>query len=271
MYRLISIICLLVFLTGSSMASPAPQSLQIASMDIAVSELPGSAANSLPVRAASTATRRAAFDFGRDALVTSSPLPMPRKPDAPSAQAADFLTFDGSFIKDLVRINWSLRPGASPLAFAVERRSQLDGRWSTVRYLHASERGNREGYSYYDRDGIDGVTYYRIRQVSANGASIPTPAISVMPHLVPNSFVIWQHRVDPFTRFGTLSFGLGSEMPVSVTMIDSYGRTVTSLLNEQLPSGHHIVPFSTSSLPAGVYTLRLESDGGVQTRRLAVL
>ena len=147
MYRLISIICLLVFLTGSSMASPAPQSLQIASMDIAVSELPGSAANSLPVRAASTATRRAAFDFGRDALVTSSPLPMPRKPDAPSAQAADFLTFDGSFIKDLVRINWSLRPGASPLAFAVERRSQLDGRWSTVRYLHASERGNREGYS----------------------------------------------------------------------------------------------------------------------------
>jgi hypothetical protein len=265
------IFSLLVMVTWTGVAAPAPQSLQIAALDVAVTELPGAPAKGAPAPVSSTATMRAAFDFSRDALLDRSSLPSNESTHIRAAQPADFLSFEGSFIKGLVRINWNVRPDASALGFAVERRSQLDGQWSTVRYFRATEKENRNGYTFYDRDEVDGVTYYRIRQVGVSGASIPTPAISVMPHLVPNSFIIWQHSVDPFTRFGTLSFGVGSEMPVSISMTDSYGRTVASLLDARLPSGHHIIPFSTQSLPSGIYTLRMETGGGVQSRRLAIL
>ncbi|MBR9974517.1 MAG: hypothetical protein KFF77_02970 [Bacteroidetes bacterium] len=252
------------------MAAPAPQSSQIAALDIVVTELPGAPTKGTPAPVASNATARVAFDFSRDALLDRSSFPSIESTHIRSAQPADFLSFEGSFIKGLVRINWNVRANASALGFAVERRSQLDGQWSTVQYFRATENENRNGYTFYDRDEIDGVTYYRIRQVGADGASIPTPALSVMPHLVPDSFIIWQHNVDSFTRFGTLSFGVGSEMTVSISMTDSYGRTVASLLDEHLPSGHHIIPFNTQSLPTGIYNLRMESGNSAQSRRLAI-
>lgn len=186
-------------------------------------------------------------------------------------RTVDVLSFEGSFVKNLVRLNWTVRPDASALGFSVERRSQSEEHWSTIRYIRASTRENLQGYSFFDHNGVDGVTYYRLRQIEKDGKSTPSSAISVMPHLVPNSFVIWQHKVDPFTRFGALSFGLGSEMPVTITMIDSYGRVVATVMEDRsLESGHHIVPFGTRALPAGVYTLRMDTNSGMQSRRLAI-
>ncbi len=199
-------------------------------------------------------------------------LPIPMGMTDQGSPEADLISFEGSYVKDLVRLNWTVRHNADALGFAVERRSQADERWSTVSYERADTKRNRSGYCYFDRSGVRGVTYYRIRQVAANGKSVPTPAICVMPHLVPNSFVIWQHTVDPFTRFGTVSFGLGSSMAVSMTMIDSFGRSVSTLLHTtKLEAGHHFLPFSTYALPAGVYSLRLETSEGVHFQRIAVI
>lgn len=272
MYRFITLLFLLCLVTGMVEATPAPQSMQFAALDIISTEAPSSSAKGLPARAAEAASTPAPLEFRFSSPLINKSLPANGQRESHALHSAEFLSFDGTFVKDLVRINWSVRPDAEALAFAIERRAQADAKWSTIRYLHANARGNKEGYSYYDRNGVDGVTYYRIRQIAADGSSIPTPAISVMPHMVPNSFGIWQHSLDPFTRFGTLSFGIGSEMPVTITMTDSYGRVVTSLLDGQvLPSGHHIVPFSTERLPAGVYTLRMETSCGVQSRRLAII
>lgn len=192
--------------------------------------------------------------------------------NTPTAQTPDFISFEGSYIKDLVRLNWVVRPKADALGFSIERRSQADEHWSTLSYLRADIRQNENGYSFYDRSGIQGVTYYRIRQVGSNGKDIPTPAICVMPHLVPNSLVLWQHKIDPFTRFGTLSFGLGSSMPVTVTMVDCYGRSVATLVDErEMESGHHIIPFNTAALPSGIYSLQIETSVGMRSQRVAVL
>lgn len=193
-------------------------------------------------------------------------------PASRSAKMADLISFQGEFIKDLVRLNWAVRPDANALGFAIERRSQTDEHWTTVRYIRANARDNAAGYQHYEHSAVNGVTYYRLRQVEKNGLTTPTPAISVMPHLVPNSFMIWQHKIDAFTRFGALSFGLGSMMPVTVSIIDAYGRIAASLMEHRmLESGHHIIPFATHALPAGVYTLRMETGSGVQTRRLAIM
>lgn len=189
-----------------------------------------------------------------------------------SAPTPDFLSFEGSYSKDLVRLNWSVSPNTNAVGFTVQRRTQADEKWSTITYMRADAKKNPNGYSYYDLSGVEGVTYYRVRQVVSNGKDVPTPAICVMPYLIPNSFVIWQHKVDPFTRFGTLSFGLGSSMPVNITMVDCYGRKAATLASEiEMEAGHHIIPFSTAALPSGVYTLQIETAVGSRSQRIAVL
>lgn len=275
MFRFVLSSLLLVLFTGMSMAQQATQSAQYAALAVGV--VPDSDPSAL--EEAPTAVAPAArVSFPRAASfhnTTSSTLPFDLSartaPAFRSTRSVDLLSFEGSFIKDLVRLNWTVRPEASVLGFSVERRSQAEETWTTIRYIRASARENLQGYSFFDHNGVDGVTYYRLRQVEKDGKSTPSSAISVMPHVVPNSFVIWQHKVDPFTRFGALSFGLGSEMPVTITMIDSYGRVVATVMADRdLESGHHIIPFGTHALPSGVYTLRMETNAGMQSRRLAI-
>ena len=271
MRRLCFPFLLLILLSVSSSAQPTNQSAPIAALAGGVlhnSGEPLSEAN--PARPAVKLTPVAGMDF-RPAPSDHSPFMATALPTAArTSKQADLLTFQGAFIKDLVRLNWSVRPGANVLGFAVERRSQTDEHWTTVRYIHATPRENTAGYNFYEHSPVNGVTYYRLRQVEQDGLCPPPPGLSGMPQRGPNSFIIWQHKIDAFTRFGALSFGLGSMMPVSVSIIDTYGRVAASLMeHRELESGHHIIPFATHSLPPGVYTLRMETRSGVQTRRLA--
>ncbi len=279
MYRFpFAAIALLLF-CSVSLAEPSPQNAQFAVLTGEVAPLPPSSPSGdeyrdgrLTPSAVSTRARSTEVMIPFASHEAASVLPSPAAIVRHDGHKPDFISFEGSYVKDLVRLNWTVAPGANSLGIAVERRSQADEQWSTISYSRVNPGKKVLGCSYYDYAGVNGVTYYRLRQVGANGKSMPTPAICVMPSLVPNSFVIWQHKVDPFTRFGTLSFGLGSAMPVRVTMLDSYGRNVATLVeNASLDAGHHIIPFSTSALPGGVYSLRLESPRGVQFQRLAIL
>ncbi len=279
MYRFSLTAIALLLLCGMSLAEPSPQNMQFAALTGEVLPLHSSVTSgdespdgripsaSIPSRS-SDAALLPSMALNEQSSVLSSSAAVSRRDE----QHPDFISFEGSYVKDLVRLNWTVAPGAKALGFAIERRSQCDEQWSTISYSRVNPRKKVSDYSYFDYAGVRGVTYYRLRQVDESGKSLPTPAICVMPSTVPNSFIIWQHTIDPFTRFGTLSFGLGSAMPVRVTMIDSYGRSVATLVESaQLDAGHHILPFSTAALPAGMYTLRLESASGVQSQRLAVL
>lgn len=190
----------------------------------------------------------------------------------PREQLYDLLTFEGAYIKDVVQLRWSVQSNSLLQGFKLERRNQSDDRWQTVTFLPSSHRENHQGYTYLDRAGVNGITYYRLRQLQSNGVGIPTPSIVVSPHHVPTSLSIWQHRLDPFSHFGTISFGLEASTPVTITMIDAFSRKVITLIDTRhLDSGHHIVPFDTEKLSAGLYTLRMETDAGIQTKRLALI
>jgi hypothetical protein len=61
-------------------------------------------------------------------------------------------------------------------------------------------------------------------------------------------------------------------MPVNISMVDCYARKVATLVNNvELDAGHHLIPFSTTALPSGIYTLTIETSAGVQSQRVAVL
>ena len=273
----ITALCL-ILLCNIGEAQSSMQNTEIAAlthMDISAEPQPVSSDNEPPTRLTPAATLNpTVFSSKLDLFSLSSataamPLVAVREM---KSEEADFISFKGSFVKDLVRLNWAVRPNADALGFSIERRCQADEQWTAIKYFRADAKQNAAGYSFYDKSGVQGVTYYRIRQIASNGKNMPTPAVCVMPYIIPNSFVIWQHKVDPFTQFGTVSCGLGSNMPVSVTMFDAFGRNVAKLVDKaELSEGHHLIPFSTAALTSGVYSLQIETPSGVRTERISVL
>jgi hypothetical protein len=58
---------------------------------------------------------------------------------------------------------------------------------------------------------------------------------------------------------------------VKVVLYDLAGRKVTTVTEGPRAEGEHVVELDVSGLPAGVYVLRLETEGHAAARRLAVV
>jgi hypothetical protein len=181
--------------------------------------------------------------------------------------ATSLQMFSGARIHDVIQLNWISLPDDAILGYEVERRSQLKTDWEMVAYLrsHGSPYG-KQTYSFLDHLRGDGVSYYRLRQIRADGQVISSPVVSVTPDDVPATSGIWQHAVQPFQNYGTVSFGLGRPAEVRLTLHDRYGNTLAVILDHQhMQEGHHIVPFGARDLTPGLYFLRLYSEAGSKT------
>jgi hypothetical protein len=74
---------------------------------------------------------------------------------------------------------------------------------------------------------------------------------------------------NPFADGTTIAFTLREPADrVLLEVLDVAGRRVVSLLDVPRPAGTHQVSWRTGRVPAGVYFLRLESDGVVATRAI---
>ncbi len=97
------------------------------------------------------------------------------------------------------------------------------------------------------------------------------PVSNETPIEVPNSITLHQNYPNPFNPNTTISFELNNPAEVTLTVFDALGRTITTLLNEQKPTGFHHVDFDASNLSSGIYFYRLEAGEFSQTKRLTLI
>jgi hypothetical protein len=112
---------------------------------------------------------------------------------------------------------------------------------------------------------------FALRDGQVFRASLPVDVIApdgvLRPLLAPN----------PLRPSGTFSFVTTEEGRAKLTLFDSHGRRVRTLLDvAALPTGYHDLPIDTRdandrALPSGVYYYRLETEEGTRTGRLTLL
>jgi hypothetical protein len=81
---------------------------------------------------------------------------------------------------------------------------------------------------------------------------------------------------NPFSGPFEIRFTLDEPGPVRLTMQDVSGRTVATLLEETRNAGSHVVSIDpagsrSDDVPAGVYFVRLESNGSHSAQRVVKL
>ena len=77
---------------------------------------------------------------------------------------------------------------------------------------------------------------------------------------------------NPSSGRVTVPFGLAEAAHVRLAVYDALGREVAVLVDRQVEAGAHEAALGASSLPAGVYLVRLTTDGGLaQAQRLTVV
>jgi hypothetical protein len=93
-----------------------------------------------------------------------------------------------------------------------------------------------------------------------------------------NTFRLYENYPDPFNPTTTLSYALGRESYVTLTIYDILGRKIETLLEKNQSEGNYSIAFNGVNLPSGVYFYRLEARGiedrnsyFTQTKKMLIL
>jgi photosystem II stability/assembly factor-like uncharacterized protein len=86
-----------------------------------------------------------------------------------------------------------------------------------------------------------------------------------------SGFYMFQNYPNPFNPITTIRYALPSRSHLTLSVFNTLGQTVATLVNETEDAGYHDVRFDASGLASGVYFYRLQAGAFVQTRRLSLL
>ncbi|MBO6651835.1 MAG: phosphodiester glycosidase family protein [Balneola sp.] len=88
---------------------------------------------------------------------------------------------------------------------------------------------------------------------------------------IPSESKLDQNYPNPFNPTTVISFRLAKSGLTTLKVYDMLGREVSTLLNENMTSGTHNIPFDGSNLASGIYIYQLSSKGVTITRRMTLI
>lgn len=94
---------------------------------------------------------------------------------------------------------------------------------------------------------------------------------SVEDDAIPLIFDLLQNYPNPFNPSTTIGFRLAKESFVELSVTNTLGKRVATLVQGTRPAGNHAVQFDAEDLPSGVYFYTLRSEGMAMTKRLIVM
>jgi hypothetical protein len=86
-----------------------------------------------------------------------------------------------------------------------------------------------------------------------------------------DGFVLKQNYPNPFNPITRISYVLPGASIVKLSVYNQLGEEVAVLIDGKKSAGPHQIDFEASKLESGVYIARIESDFGIETRRMLLI
>ena len=173
----------------------------------------------------------------------------------------ELIAFDGVIDTGEAVLTWSTASELNNAGFDVEFSTSPDAGFTKVGYV-AGEGTTDITQTYQFSHSVAGfagqTAYYRLKQVDFDGAfeysdvvalDLPAASDAALHPAYPN----------PFNPTTTLSFALPVEGEIKLTIYDSMGREIQTLIDGVLPAGNHTRQFNATGLANGIYMYRLET------------
>ncbi len=88
---------------------------------------------------------------------------------------------------------------------------------------------------------------------------------------LPEQNLLYQNYPNPFNPVTTIQYSLLRVSFVTIKVFDILGNEIEALVKEEKPAGNYKVLWNAGSLPSGVYFLRMQAGGFVQTRKMILM
>jgi len=194
-----------------------------------------------------------------------------------AALPVELLAFDLENRGAGIKVSWKTASEVDNLGFILERSSWPDSGFVQVASYRDSKALKGQGtvsvetrYEYVSYGNFQpGETYYyRLSDVDLSGTRniLETKAVTR-----PNQYSLEQNYPNPFNPMTTIEFNLQKSARTVLEVYDILGRKITTLVNDNMPAGAHVIRWNASGMASGVYFYRLRSGDFSAVKKMMVL
>lgn len=124
------------------------------------------------------------------------------------------------------------------------------------------------------------VYYWRVLAKNSNGSSTWSPvwsfttgtntSVEKISDELPADFYLGNNYPNPFYEITSIVYSIPSKAKVTIKLIDSGGREIATLVNQEQITGKYEVKFDGSKLAGGIYYYRMKAAEFSETRKMVL-
>lgn len=183
----------------------------------------------------------------------------------------ELVAFEGESTTKGVALTWETATELNNKGFEIQRAAHKNTKeWENLGFvaghgttIHANF------YTFLDKNPIEGVNYYRLKQLDTDGAFTYSDIVAVLWSGDKAVVVDAIYPNPAATEIVQIPLYLAKEATISVELFDLSGKRLRNQL-QTLASGTTSLAMSIHDLPAGMYMVNIQSNGLNQTQRLVV-
>ena len=108
-------------------------------------------------------------------------------------------------------------------------------------------------------------------RINAYKSVMPLSSINPNGNGIPSSFKMEQNYPNPFNPATKINFSIPKSSSVKITVYDSRGREVETLVNENKPAGNYTVNFNASVYASGAYFYKITAGEFSEVKRMMLI
>ena len=190
--------------------------------------------------------------------------------DNPILIPVELTSFSASLNNNMVILSWETATEKNNHYFEVQRSSDNIS-FTTIGNVQG--KGNSvvsQAYSFSDVSPLNGISYYRLKQVDFSG-EFDYSAVAEVNVGDPLSFELRQNYPNPFNPSTDISYSLPAASKVSLRVFDPLGREAALLIDEFQEAGNYLATFNSHGLSSGIYFCRITAGDFVKTIKMNLL
>ncbi|MEO8110149.1 MAG: choice-of-anchor J domain-containing protein [Ginsengibacter sp.] len=178
------------------------------------------------------------------------------------------ISFNGKVNNGKVDLTWQTNNEENISGFDIER--LMNNTWTKIGSVSSAGSGSTaNNYSFDDSAPLNGINYYRLKIIDADGKSSFSRIISL--EIESGKSIVYQNVPNPFTNSTTIRYDVAEKSSVKIVVYNVEGSQVKVLTNETKDAGSYEVKWNTSNISGGNYFYKVIIGDKVITKKMLKL
>lgn len=183
----------------------------------------------------------------------------------------ELISFNALIKDEGVLLEWTTATELNNRGFEIQRNQSSN--WETIGFVEGqgttTEISNYQFFNYLSGFNYSVKLQYRLKQVDFGGTFSYSNIIEI--DFIPEVYSLSQNYPNPFNPSTSINFTLTKSTFVTLKIFNVLGNEITTLVDQNMPSGNHEIKFDANGLSSGVYLYTITAGDFVDTKKMLLM